>query len=380
MFLPTRGRALVTPWVDTLCVGGASLVAAGLLFWPGAPSLAAVGVGGTLVLHGIINWPHFMASYRLLYASRGTVRKHRTAAIWVPAVIAAYGLVALLLWQHHSWLVALLSGLSALYLGRHYTGQTWGMMASFGYIDRVTYTPRERWLIRTGLHLMMLWHMAWAAANVSAVLAPPIHEPCQFVYDRMNGVFAAGALLGLAGLALIAVRQRAMPPVRVLVPWCALHGWYLLMARDSSAILLAQLAHALQYQMFPLRVQCNRNPDRVPLHLAARELGMWTLMGFAVLAGLPALFALCYRNAGGTDGMAGAVLNVISAAIALHHYFVDGTLYKLRNPEVRRDLFAHLTSPARAEPALAVAQAGCPALRGPLDREPKQPRGSDCSG
>jgi hypothetical protein len=33
--------------------------------------------------------------------------------------------------------------------------------------------------------------------------------------------------------------------------------------------------------------------------------------------------------------------------VNIHHYFIDGCLYKLRNPEVRRDLFAHLK---RAEP------------------------------
>jgi hypothetical protein len=42
---------------------------------------------------------------------------------------------------------------------------------------------------------------------------------------------------------------------------------------------------------------------------------------------------------------------VVSATVGIHHYFVDGTLYKLRNPDVRRDLFAHLaraTGEARA--------------------------------
>jgi hypothetical protein len=36
---------------------------------------------------------------------------------------------------------------------------------------------------------------------------------------------------------------------------------------------------------------------------------------------------------------------MIISAIALHHYFIDGALYKLRNPDVRRDLFAHLPRP-----------------------------------
>jgi hypothetical protein len=36
--------------------------------------------------------------------------------------------------------------------------------------------------------------------------------------------------------------------------------------------------------------------------------------------------------------------------VNIHHYFIDGCLYKLRNPEVRRDLFAHLKSPQTERP------------------------------
>ena len=33
---------------------------------------------------------------------------------------------------------------------------------------------------------------------------------------------------------------------------------------------------------------------------------------------------------------------VLIYVVVIHHYFIDGALYKLRNPQVRRDLFAHL--------------------------------------
>ena len=36
----------------------------------------------------------------------------------------------------------------------------------------------------------------------------------------------------------------------------------------------------------------------------------------------------------------------VSAFLSLHHYITDGVLWKLRSPDVRRQLFAHL--PARA--------------------------------
>ena len=34
--------------------------------------------------------------------------------------------------------------------------------------------------------------------------------------------------------------------------------------------------------------------------------------------------------------------------INIHHFFTDGALWKLRNPEVRRELFAHTQSPSES--------------------------------
>ena len=36
--------------------------------------------------------------------------------------------------------------------------------------------------------------------------------------------------------------------------------------------------------------------------------------------------------------------------INIHHYFTDGVIWKISNPEVRKDLFAHM-APARPEKA-----------------------------
>ena len=66
------------------------------------------------------------------------------------------------------------------------------------------------------------------------------------------------------------------------------------------------------------------------------------LAGFAAFAGIPALFSVCFRSSGGVSDVATAFTSAFVAFVNIHHYFVDGSLYKLRNPAVRRDLFAHL--------------------------------------
>ena len=44
------------------------------------------------------------------------------------------------------------------------------------------------------------------------------------------------------------------------------------------------------------------------------------------------------------------------AFLNIHHYFTDGVMWKLRNPEVRQDLFGHLPAPVPAVTAPAEAR------------------------
>jgi hypothetical protein len=75
---------------------------------------------------------------------------------------------------------------------------------------------------------------------------------------------------------------------------------------------------------------------------------LWLLalvvVGLGVFDGVPMLFSLCYHGAGGVGDTSAAFLSVFVSFVNIHHYVADGYLYKLRNPAVRRDLFAHLSS------------------------------------
>jgi hypothetical protein len=118
------------------------------------------------------------------------------------------------------------------------------------------------------------------------------------------------------------------------------------MARDPRAIFWVQTAHALQYLIFPVRVELNvtERQDPVPSHVWRHMilygvilLGVSWLMSYQVPIGAMAMIA---RALGERPGELAPV--VIFAFLNIHHYFTDGVIWKLRNPEVRRDLFAHV--------------------------------------
>lgn len=339
----TAARAILTPPLDVALTGGISIVAILALILLPLPPLAQLGASSTLVLQAAINWPHFMGSYALLYSSRESVEKHRFAAIWIPLALVAYTGFAFATWKSQPFHVMALQWVGAIYLARHYTGQTWGMMASFAFVEGVSFTSLERRLIRSGLNLMMLWHMSWAAAGLSGVMALDFAPRLKELHGHATPVFILGAVAGAAGIAMLAIRLRKLPPIRILVPWLAMYLWYLLLALDSTAVLIAQLSHALQYLAFPIRVETNR--AKGPLQqIGLRRLALWTACGFFVFAGLPGVFSSMYESAGGPNRLGTLLVVLVSSAVSIHHYFSDGVLYKLRNPDVRRAMFAHLPS------------------------------------
>jgi hypothetical protein len=338
-------RAVMAPWFDALAVGGASLLIlpALLLLVPGSLRTFA---GGSLVLLGVLfNWPHFIASYFLLYASKQSVARHPFAAIAVPLILAVYTLAAVIVAGQHPLPANLLVVASGVYLARHYTGQAWGMMASFAHVGGVSFTPGERRLFRLGLDLLMGWHVIWAFRQSARLISPALQGPVARVYAWSFWLLGLAFAVGLVGLAGFARRNRRLPPLRTLLPWLAIHVWYLAMARDPSALFLVQIAHAFQYLSFPMRVQINRGGGgpRVDWKRVAIVWGSWILIGLAVFEGLEPLFRVGFEATGGQGPLPVVLSGAVISAIAIHHYFVDGALYKLRNPEVRRDLFAHLT-------------------------------------
>ena len=103
---------------------------------------------------------------------------------------------------------------------------------------------------------------------------------------------------------------------------------------------LLQIFHALQYLVFPLRVEINqysarrqRSETKQILHGVAYYLFL-VFVGLVVfeLPTVPTLWGNARLN----------FLAVVSAFVNIHHYFIDGAIWKIRNPQVRRDLFAHL--------------------------------------
>ena len=337
-----RVTSIINPVVDILCVGGLSLIVFVPLLLSGRTDLVFIGAGAQAWLAATINMPHFMASYRIIYRSREMILRHKWASIYVPAILVGYSALALWVAQTSPALVIVLVSVSSAYLAWHYTGQVWGMMASYAHLAGSRFEKSERLLIRTGLRILLAWHVTW-------FLYTQLRDPSML--RPMFYIISAGTVVAfiLGGIGILGMRRRTgkLPPARALVAWLAIFVWYAVMARDPKAIFWIQIAHAIQYLVFPLRVELNRSSaepssssKRVAWHMALYGAG---LVAVSVLVAhvVPASAMSVVGNIFGEEpGEAAPIL--ILMIINIHHYFTDGVIWKLSNPEVRRELFNHV--------------------------------------
>ncbi|MEP6834802.1 MAG: hypothetical protein ABJB74_15515 [Gemmatimonas sp.] len=339
---PTGRRSIISPAVDFLCVGGLSLVLMIPLLLSGRTDLVLIGAGAQAWIATAINMPHFMASYRLVYANRESIRAHKWASMYVPLILFVYIVIAIWQAQYSQAMVIVLITVASVYLAWHYTGQVWGMMASFAFLDGEKFDVTERRLIRTSLRILLVWHLAW-------FLYTQLRDPSRVygVYVAASAATIVALILGIVGLVHLRRRTGRMPPKLALVAWLAIFTWYALMARDPKALFWVQIAHAIQYLAFPVRMELNQaTAHQKPsgMSVAVRMILYAVILiavSFVVAQVVPISLMGVIGNMFGEEPARAAPI-LILMFINIHHYFTDGVLWKISNPTVRKQLFAHV--------------------------------------
>ena len=307
-------------------------------------------------LTALINNPHFMASYRLLYRSREQVLRYRWSSMYLPLILVfasvfvvvgnlqagGSGTSLALIWQYMTaGTFHVLGATASLYLAWHYNGQAWGMTASFLHLAGIRATQFERRCIRSAYWALTGFHVLWSLS-----LFQPDYEPLS---QLKVAVFLLALLmipLGLHGFLRMQRRTGKRIPWRAVLPWIAIYFWYVLVFFHDYAIILLQLSHALQYLCFTTRIEMNLAVGR----RSQSRAGSWGGSGSMVL--LYVLFLITgwlvfdlarfVPMTAPQQTTLHTALGLLGIIVNIHHYFVDGAIWKISNPAVRRDLFAHL--------------------------------------
>jgi hypothetical protein len=334
------------------------------LLLSGRDNLAFVNISGVLWAQSLVNYSHFMASYRIIYRDRQMIRRHQWAGIWIPLIMVGFIAIALLVEPLTEPLLLAFFVVGSAYLAWHYTGQVWGMMASYSYLEGIRFDPLERMLVRASLRIMLAWHVSWFLNFwLSQTEVTTLPELAASLYRLVSYATILAFLIGVLGLLRMRLRLGRFPPLRGLAAWLAIFVWYAAVARwGLPAFFLVQLAHALQYLEFPARVELNRATGvaaaRRAGHMAVYAAGL-LLAAFLVILAVPGpAMGLVANFLNVTPNKAAAAL--VLYFINIHHYFTDGVIWKISNPEVRKELFAHVPPPPAPAGAPATAAGARP--------------------
>jgi Tfp pilus assembly protein PilF len=297
------------------------------------------------------NYPHFMATVYRAYHKRDEFEKYRTYTLHVALLLALTGVTA------HVW-YGVLPWIFTLYIcwsPWHYTGQNFGLLMMFARRAGVAPSETERAALRLSFiasYLLLLLSFHTGPSGDALVLS--LGLPATLTLPAR--ISLAAFFLGVSGWALTSLSRRsgfrAMLPVYTLTLTQFL--WFLLPAvvelasgreipqtRYSSGLLA--VLHSTQYLWITSYYQRKEARAAGNAH--------WSFWGYLVtlIAGGIALFIpgpWIVSRLFHTDFAASFL--TFTALVNIHHFILDGKIWKLRDSRIASVLLDEQQKPADA--------------------------------
>ena len=345
---------------DALLIGGGSILA---FLWfrcvPGGVVAAQVAAWSG-VLARVCNWPHFAATSCRLYQSRANLRRYPVTAFGIPLVVLA---AAIWSFADATRVAPAFGKLVAFWSTYHFAGQSFGL--SLIYARRAGFQV-GRWE-RLGfsgflfsIFLAFTAHEETGSGTRSflGLTHPRLGLPVWVAPLCLVAVTAFGLLL-LARVLRWCREERRLLPSIVLLPAATHFVWYVLAAGVEGFGQLTPFFHSLQYMYVAWAVQLKERLDRTGFQPSARfvtlETIRWWVMSYALALLLFQILPGYLSLLGGYDP--DFAFSVVFAAVQVHHFFVDGVIWKLRSPGKRSPLLVNVDELLHAPSAVGVRAA-----------------------
>jgi tetratricopeptide (TPR) repeat protein len=325
------------PWLDLVVGCGAWSAPLLLLAYYASRSSA---LGWSMAFYGlalVFNYPHYMATIYRAYHTAADFQKYRIFTVHITA------LIALTLLLSHFWFGAI-PWIFTLYLvwsPWHYSGQNYGLFMMFARRGGAAPSaPGRRALYAAFLisYLILLLSFLTGPSNDPLFVSPGIPERISSVAVLLLGVaFVGCSVYGWSGLAEQVGWRRLLPALTLFSTQCL---WFLL----PTVLSLAEGLRVPQsrYSSGVFAVMHSAQYIWITSYYARREAGAKGAGGwrpfayFAVLvAGGIALFVpgpwLASRLF--HYDFAASFL-IFTALVNIHHFILDGAIWKLRDSRI----------------------------------------------
>jgi hypothetical protein len=353
-----RGRQplyFVNAPVDFALAGGLSIVAFLLLRTFHSGERVALVYSAAAALSWVVNWPHFSATSYRLYHDRAHIWQYPVTALvipWLvigavigsvfsPAVVAPYFVKLYLTWSPY-----------------HFSGQTLGVSLIYARRAGFSVGKWERLALSTFIFGSFATQSARfevnpAGASYFGIAYPGLGLPEWTVTALSTLMYAGGAAFLLLALRWCLRERRWLPPV-VLLPAATQYVWFIPGNGWASFQEFVPFFHSLQYLLIAWSVQLKEKLDKDHLtpgtSYVVRESFRWGALNFI---GGAILFFMLPRLLAETGVELMFATGVVLAGVQMHHFFVDGVIWKLRRSTPTSPLMVNLADMLGPKPVAA---------------------------
>lgn len=354
---------LLSKHADWLMIGGASVLMFGL-FWFFVDKKASVTQisWAAFYLAMLVNHPHFMASYFLLYWDKRKELLNKKSYLWagVVAPAALIGYLAVALNQTDTRLLGYAVNFMYFIVGWHYVKQIYGTSIVSAGKSGFYMTRGESWTLR--LNMYPVWFMSWLngngalrtlnhyGVNYDTIVLPEFSQRLNFT------------LVGLSALVLIGmiirkyVREGKVPPLASVAAVAAIYVWYIPSFYHPHFFYMIPFFHSLQYMLFVIALKRNefrqssfaagREPQEARRLLVKKSLGYAALLGFSGMLFFIWGPKLLDQHFAYNEAVFGPqiFMFLFLTFINIHHYFIDNVIWKRDNPSIRQYLSSSPTA------------------------------------
>ncbi|MES2854809.1 MAG: hypothetical protein V4692_03045, partial [Bdellovibrionota bacterium] len=348
--------AMISPVIDNLMIGGASLIAF-VFFWlfvDKSTSTTAIAWIG-FYLSFVVNWPHFMASYQLLYSDyKHLILKKRSffwAAVVSPILIIAV-ITAGVLSKNVEVFSLMIQGMY-LTVGWHYVKQIYGIAIVSSAVQKRYFDKYEKVFIL--LNLYSVWAMSWVHANVGLEkrdVDGVSYYGLGLPAEALTIAYAMTALTLVLAIGVMVrkyIRTGQKPTLPSLIAFAAIYCWYIPTIYHPVFFYMIPFFHSLQYMLFIVTLKKNKAKSE------SLEFGdgptqrlsfLKSFAGFFAIAGVTGWLSFEYIPktldvSMPFDAMVfGPTLwfFAFNIFINLHHYFIDNVIWRGDNEILRTHL------------------------------------------
>jgi len=334
----------VNPLVDFACIGGLSLLTLGVFSLVFGSALNNDAARLSVVMSYVINWPHFSATAYRLFRRKETVLEYPLTSVLMPVLVICG---VLLSFARPETIAPYFVKLFLIWSPYHFSGQTFGLSQLYARRSGFMLESWERkafsfFIFSTFLAPSMSAEVGTRTSQYYDIMYPSLNIPPLLAQLPWVLMYASASVIVLAGVWRIANRKGFYPLI-VLLPLITQWTWFVIGWRCASFYYFVPMFHSLQYLLIAWAMQLGERKGELTKLLprfTLKETFWWSAVnivgGYMLFEGFPKL-------ASWTGVPLPLATGIIISGVQIHHFIVDGVIWKLRNPRVSAALMGSVS-------------------------------------